>query len=176
MAFAERREREVVSVLRARTRIGSESRLVDERPVGAKVTEIWTAAAGRRLHGAPTLVPVPAPQRASHPSVVLPALRGAFGRAYYYAARDAVDAAHAPAGTPPHGAVAVAEHQTEGRGRLGRTWSTSRAPGLRFRSCCGPSHAVARWPELTLVAAEAVAGAIGPQAAIKDPNDVLVDG
>jgi len=35
---------------------------------------------------------------------------------------------------------------------------------------------VGRWPELTLVAAEAVAGAIGDGASIKEPNDVLLDG
>ena len=35
---------------------------------------------------------------------------------------------------------------------------------------------MAEWPELTLVAAEAVAGAIGPAAEIKHPNDVLVGG
>jgi BirA family biotin operon repressor/biotin-[acetyl-CoA-carboxylase] ligase len=35
---------------------------------------------------------------------------------------------------------------------------------------------VADWPALTVVAAEAVAAAIGPGAAIKHPNDVLVDG
>ena len=35
---------------------------------------------------------------------------------------------------------------------------------------------MARWPELTLVAARAVAAAIGEHASIKDPNDVLVDG
>src|SRR6185437_14546934 len=35
---------------------------------------------------------------------------------------------------------------------------------------------VASWPTLTLVAADAVAGAIGEGATIKEPNDVLVDG
>ena len=39
-----------------------------------------------------------------------------------------------------------------------------------------PPPPVARWPELTLVAARAVAAAIGPAATIKHPNDVLVDG
>ena len=39
-----------------------------------------------------------------------------------------------------------------------------------------PPPPVADWPELTLVAARAVADAIGPEATIKDPNDVLVDG
>jgi len=39
-----------------------------------------------------------------------------------------------------------------------------------------PPQPVARWPELTVVAARAVAAAIGPAATIKHPNDVLVDG
>jgi BirA family biotin operon repressor/biotin-[acetyl-CoA-carboxylase] ligase len=39
-----------------------------------------------------------------------------------------------------------------------------------------PPPPVADWPELTLVAARAVAGAMGPAATIKHPNDVLVDG
>jgi BirA family biotin operon repressor/biotin-[acetyl-CoA-carboxylase] ligase len=72
-----------------------------------------------------------------------------------------------------HGAVAVAEHQTEGRGRLGRTWTDS---ALMFSVALYPPQPVARWPELTLVAARAVADAIGNGATIKHPNDVLVDG
>src|SRR5207253_1979971 len=39
-----------------------------------------------------------------------------------------------------------------------------------------PPPPVARWPELTLVAARAVAAAIGGAAAIDEPNDVVVDG
>jgi biotin-(acetyl-CoA carboxylase) ligase len=39
-----------------------------------------------------------------------------------------------------------------------------------------PPPPVAEWPELTLVAARAVADAIGREAEIKHPNDVLVDG
>jgi BirA family biotin operon repressor/biotin-[acetyl-CoA-carboxylase] ligase len=35
---------------------------------------------------------------------------------------------------------------------------------------------VARWPEITLVAARAVAEAVGVGASVKHPNDVLVDG
>src|SRR4051812_17092789 len=72
-----------------------------------------------------------------------------------------------------HGAVALAERQTEGRGRLGRTWVDS---GLMFSVVLEPPPPVADWPELTLVAARAVADAIGPRATIKHPNDVLVDG
>jgi BirA family biotin operon repressor/biotin-[acetyl-CoA-carboxylase] ligase len=72
-----------------------------------------------------------------------------------------------------HGAVALAVHQSEGRGRLGRTWSDS---GLMFSVLLKPPPPVAAWPELTLVAARAVAEAIGPAAEIKHPNDVLIAG
>jgi BirA family biotin operon repressor/biotin-[acetyl-CoA-carboxylase] ligase len=106
------------------------------------------------------------------PEVVLPALRGAFGREYHYAREAATTQKMFPGGAE-HGAVALAEHQTEGRGRLGRPWVDS---GLMFSVLLEPSPPVADWPQLTLVAAGAVAGAIGPDATIKDPNDVLVDG
>jgi BirA family biotin operon repressor/biotin-[acetyl-CoA-carboxylase] ligase len=106
------------------------------------------------------------------PEAVLPALRGAFGREYHYAPEAATTQRMLPADAA-HGAVALAEHQTEGRGRLGRTWVDS---ALMFSVALYPPPPVARWPELTLVAAHAVAGAVGPEAGIKHPNDVLVDG
>jgi BirA family biotin operon repressor/biotin-[acetyl-CoA-carboxylase] ligase len=104
--------------------------------------------------------------------VVRPALRGGFGRDYHYAAETTTTQKLLPEGAA-HGAVALAEHQSEGRGRLGRTWADS---GLMFSVLLEPPPPVADWPELTLVAARAVADAIGPEAHIKDPNDVLVDG
>jgi BirA family biotin operon repressor/biotin-[acetyl-CoA-carboxylase] ligase len=104
--------------------------------------------------------------------VVLPALRGGFGREYHYAAETATTQRLLPEDAA-HGAVALAEHQTEGRGRLGRAWADS---ALMFSVLLEPPLPVADWPELTLVAARAVADAIGPEARIKDPNDVLVDG
>ncbi len=104
--------------------------------------------------------------------VVVPALRGAFGREYHYAAETPTTQRMLPEGAA-HGAVALAEHQSEGRGRLGRTWADS---GLMFSVLLEPPPPVADWPELTLVAARAVADAIGPEARIKDPNDVLVAG
>jgi BirA family transcriptional regulator, biotin operon repressor / biotin---[acetyl-CoA-carboxylase] ligase len=115
-------------------------------------------------------VPVPLP-----PEVVLPALRGAYGREYHYAPESATTQRMLPADAA-HGAVALTEHQTEGRGRLGRTWVDAPGDGLLFSVALYPPLPVALWPELTLVAAEAVAGAIGPAASIKHPNDVLVGG
>jgi len=109
------------------------------------------------------------------PDAVQPALRGSFGRSYVHAGQTPSTMALLPPDAP-HGAVAVAEHQTAGRGRLGRVWVDEPGAGLALSVCLRPPPPVARWPELTLVAAEAVAGAIGPRASIKPPNDVLVDG
>ena len=104
--------------------------------------------------------------------VVLPALRGEFGREYYFE-REAPTTQRMFPDDAGHGAVALTHHQSEGRGRLGRTWVDS---GLMFSVLLEPPPPVAHWPELTLVAAHAVAAAIGPEAEIKHPNDVLVAG
>jgi len=109
------------------------------------------------------------------PDVVLPRLRGGFGNPYYYADEKASTQRLAP-DDAPHGAVALAEHQTEGRGRLGRVWLDEPGAGLTFSVVLRPPQPVAAWPELTLVAAAAVAGAIAGGATIKEPNDVLLDG
>jgi BirA family biotin operon repressor/biotin-[acetyl-CoA-carboxylase] ligase len=109
------------------------------------------------------------------PEVVQPRLRGHFGREYLWAAETDSTQRMLPADAV-HGAVAVAEHQTEGRGRLGRVWVDEPGSGLTFSLVLHPPPPVARWPELTVVAARAVAGAIGRGARIKEPNDVLVDG
>jgi BirA family biotin operon repressor/biotin-[acetyl-CoA-carboxylase] ligase len=104
--------------------------------------------------------------------VVLPALHGTYGREYHYAAETVTTQRMLPPDAV-HGAVALAERQTEGRGRLGRTWVDS---ALMFSVALYPPPPLAGWPGLTLVAAHAVAEAIGPEATIKLPNDVLVDG
>jgi BirA family transcriptional regulator, biotin operon repressor / biotin---[acetyl-CoA-carboxylase] ligase len=109
------------------------------------------------------------------PDVVLPALRGSFGRPYLHAGETASTMRMLPEDAP-EGAVAFAEHQTAGRGRLDRVWVDEPGAGLAFSLVLRPPQPVARWPELTLVAAEAVRGAIGDRATIKEPNDVLVDG
>ncbi len=117
----------------------------------------------------------PAPGGSLAPELVLPRLRGSFGRSYYYAPETPSTQRMPPAGAP-HGAVAAAEHQTEGRGRLGRPWVDEAGAGLTFSVVLRPPPPVARWPELTLLAAHAVADAIGEGATVKHPNDVLLDG
>ena len=164
--LAERGQREPVTVLGASNEDGIGEPLIDERPVGPQLADYSTAAALGRLHP-PTVEPV-----LLRPEVVLPALRGTYGREYHYAVETTTTQRLLPPDAA-HGAVALAERQTEGRGRLGRPWVDS---ALMFSVALTPSPPVADWPQLTVVAARAVAAAIGPAATIKDPNDVLVDG
>ncbi len=119
---------------------------------------------------------VPEPtDRPLTPETVLPRLQGSFGTPYYYAAETGSTQKLAP-DDAPHGAVALAEHQTEGRGRLGRVWVDEPGAGLALSVVLRPPPPVAGWPLLTIVAAQAVVDAIGGGAAIKEPNDVLIDG
>jgi BirA family transcriptional regulator, biotin operon repressor / biotin---[acetyl-CoA-carboxylase] ligase len=78
------------------------------------------------------------------------------------------------------GAVAATDEQTEGRGRLGRSWHAPAGTSLLFSVVLEPPVRSERLPELSVVAGEAVAEAItagtGLEPAIKLPNDVLIDG
>jgi hypothetical protein len=164
--LAERREREPVTIFGTSNENGVGEPLIDERPVGPQISDDSTSAARRRLH-VPTLDGV-----FLAPDVVARAIRGSYGREYHWVEETETTQRMLPADAE-HGAVALAERQTDGRGRLGRVWTDS---GLMLSVALYPPPPVANWPELTLVAARAVAEAIGPQAAIKHPNDVLVDG
>jgi BirA family biotin operon repressor/biotin-[acetyl-CoA-carboxylase] ligase len=76
--------------------------------------------------------------------------------------------------------VALTEEQTEGRGRLGRTWVSPAGVSLLFSVLLEPPVETARLPELTVVAGEAVREAIaeatGLAPEIKLPNDILIAG
>ncbi|WP_164014243.1 biotin--[acetyl-CoA-carboxylase] ligase [Pyxidicoccus trucidator] len=78
-----------------------------------------------------------------------------------------------------HGEVVVAEQQTSGKGRRGRVWVSPPGLNLYFSAILRPELPPQRAPELTLVAAVALAEALrdsGTEAAIKWPNDVHLDG
>jgi BirA family biotin operon repressor/biotin-[acetyl-CoA-carboxylase] ligase len=80
----------------------------------------------------------------------------------------------------PHGAVWIAERQTRGRGRQGRSWLAAPGEGLTFsvllRIACPPL----RVPPLSLVVGlavrDAIANVVGEGVGIKWPNDVLIRG
>jgi BirA family transcriptional regulator, biotin operon repressor / biotin---[acetyl-CoA-carboxylase] ligase len=112
------------------------------------------------------------------PDAVQPLLRGRFGRDYRYSYRTA--STQRLLDNASEGAVAVAEEQTEGRGRLGRSWQAQPGTSVLVSVLLEPPVPSERLPELTLVAGEACAEAIatitGLAPAIKHPNDVLIDG
>ena len=94
-------------------------------------------------------------------------------------ARASADAA------APEGQVLVAEEQTAGRGRLGRTWTSAPDASLTFSVLLRPATVPAsRRAWLALVAGVAAASAVrtvtggtvtgGVDAVLKWPNDVLV--
>jgi BirA family biotin operon repressor/biotin-[acetyl-CoA-carboxylase] ligase len=113
------------------------------------------------------------------PDRVRPRLRGTFGREYLYA-ESCPSTQRLPEDDAPHGTVAVTEHQTEGRGRLGRVWIDEPGAALLCSVVLRPTRPVREWPGFTLVAGEAAAAAIeavsGRRPEIKLPNDLLLDG
>ena len=109
---------------------------------------------------------------------VVPLLRGRFGRPYTFVERcTSTQRLLEGAG---EGAVAAADEQTEGRGRLGRGWHAPAGTSLLFSIVLVPPVPPERLPELSLVAgravAEAVAAETGLVPALKYPNDLLLGG
>lgn len=78
----------------------------------------------------------------------------------------------------PEGTLVVAEAQTAGRGRLGRSWHSPLGSGLYFSLVLRPKFAPQLAPRITLLGGVALCRAIreltAVQAGIKWPNDVLV--
>jgi len=78
------------------------------------------------------------------------------------------------------GTVVVAEHQRQGRGRRGRSWTDRPGDSLLFSVLLVPSLAARDVPQLSLLAAVAVAEAVERETsrrpAIKWPNDLLLGG
>jgi BirA family biotin operon repressor/biotin-[acetyl-CoA-carboxylase] ligase len=111
---------------------------------------------------------------------VKPLLTGRLGRDVYLYEELCPSTQRLLAGKQAEGAVAVAEEQSEGRGRLGRSWHAPARTSILVSVLLRPGVDPARLPELSLVAggavAEAIAEATGLDPAIKFPNDVLLGG
>src|ERR671931_2062599 len=113
------------------------------------------------------------------PEVVVPLLRGRFGRPYLFVPMTP-STQRLLGDDAPEGAVAVADEQTEGRGRLGRRWEAPAGTSVLCSVQLRPKVDASRFPELTVLGAEACAEAIRTvtalEPALRDPNDVLIGG
>ena len=109
------------------------------------------------------------------------------GRIHHHYRVDSTmsEAARLAAAKAPHGTLVVAEEQTAGRGRLGRSWFSPRGTGLYFTVILRPKLSPAAAPILTLLAGVAVAEVVSELASlpqdirwpdIRWPNDVLIGG
>jgi len=80
----------------------------------------------------------------------------------------------------PEGTVVMAEAQTAGRGRVGRSWHSEKGTGLYFTVLLRPKLAPAQAPLLTMLAGvsahAAIAGQTGLVPELKWPNDLLLNG
>lgn len=88
------------------------------------------------------------------------------------------DAAALAEGSAPEGVIVIADRQTAGRGRLGRSWSSPPGAGIYASVLLRPDSTVA--PLLSIAAGVAIAEAIedvtGLRPVLKWPNDVYLDG
>jgi BirA family biotin operon repressor/biotin-[acetyl-CoA-carboxylase] ligase len=110
------------------------------------------------------------------------ALRGKLGRPLrFFASLSSTNetALHWAARDAPHGALVVADHQTAGRGRWGRTWVSPRGRSLLFslilRSAM-PDRLGLATTALGVAVAEGLEASAGLDANLRWPNDVIVDG
>jgi len=80
----------------------------------------------------------------------------------------------------PHGTVVVAEEQTAGRGRAGRSWTSEKSAGIYCSVLLRPPIPPAHAPLLTLVAGlaarDAAAEDLDTVPDVRWPNDLLVGG
>jgi BirA family biotin operon repressor/biotin-[acetyl-CoA-carboxylase] ligase len=80
----------------------------------------------------------------------------------------------------PHGTVVIAEEQTGGRGRAGRSWHSEKTSGIYMTVLLRPQISPILAPLITMVAGLAVRDAVqeeaGVAADLRWPNDLLAEG
>lgn len=77
------------------------------------------------------------------------------------------------------GTIIIAEEQTQGKGRLGRSWASPKGKGIWFSIILKPDMEPSKISRITLIGAAAVNKAlreIGIKSYIKWPNDIIVEG
>lgn len=107
--------------------------------------------------------------------------RWAGSRIFYFKETDSTNnqAKSLAAAGAEHGALVLADRQTAGKGRLGRSWTSPAGTGIFMSLILRPEFKPEHASMLTLVAALAAAGAVqeitGLAAGIKWPNDLVVN-
>jgi len=118
------------------------------------------------------------------PAVLKQRLKGSlFGKRIYHffktdsTNRVAFELGHAG---EPEGAIVLAEEQSAGRGRAGRTWHSERAAGIYVTLLLRPKLAPVQAPLLTMMAGlsahAAVEAVTGLPVDLKWPNDLMIRG
>lgn len=74
----------------------------------------------------------------------------------------------------PDGTLFIADAQTAGKGRLGRSWVSPRSTGIWMSLLLKPDIPLSDISQLTLIAGLAVSRAIGDNTMIKWPNDIVI--
>jgi BirA family transcriptional regulator, biotin operon repressor / biotin---[acetyl-CoA-carboxylase] ligase len=83
-----------------------------------------------------------------------------------------------PRASERDGLVIVTQDQRQGRGRLGRTWTSPAGSGVAMSMLVRPSADRSRWPWLPLLLSRAASTVIrkrGVAAGVKWPNDVVIE-
>jgi BirA family biotin operon repressor/biotin-[acetyl-CoA-carboxylase] ligase len=158
------------------------------RRLGCSRAAVWKHVAALRARGyaiaarhARGYVLAAVPDRLG-PAELAPHLTGAWRRIEWRAETDSTQrlARELARAGAAEGTCVIAEAQTAGRGRLGRTWHSPPGVNLYCSIVLRPPLPPGAVPQLALVAGVAVAAAVADAVAlapsIKWPNDVLVRG
>ncbi|MBZ5695288.1 MAG: biotin--[acetyl-CoA-carboxylase] ligase [Acidobacteriia bacterium] len=143
------------------------------REVGVRVK--GHARSGYHIERMPDIL---IPQMLSHRLYGTPFAR----RIYHFFKIDSTNAVAMRLGEAgePHGAIVLAEEQTAGRGRAGRSWTSEKSSGIYCSVLLRPPISPAHAPLLTLIAGlaarDAIAEDLDTQPDIRWPNDVLIGG
>lgn len=97
------------------------------------------------------------------------------GNVYYKETTESTNLDAKYAENAPDKSVFIADSQTNGRGRLGREWSSPKGCGIWMSILVKPQENVSDISQLTLIAGLAVSRVI-KETTIKWPNDVLMSG
>jgi BirA family transcriptional regulator, biotin operon repressor / biotin---[acetyl-CoA-carboxylase] ligase len=110
---------------------------------------------------------------------VVPLLRGRLGNPYRHV-ESCPSTQRLLGEDDPEGATVATDHQTAGRGRLGRIWEDAPGRAILMSVLLRPEAPTPLWPELSLLAGNAVAAALrsetGIDASLRHPNDVVIAG